>query len=126
MNSRGAMPVVAIGLSHWKAWGATLYPAVFLLIGLTPVGYKTLSNFTLELSAAEDHPRYLSTLGLCFALPLFLSPALGWVVEVTAFEMGFFAISGVVFLGWLLTFRLHEPRTAIVADTLAVGMPDDE
>jgi hypothetical protein len=126
MAGVAAMPVVAIGLSHWKAWGATLYPAVFLLIGLTPVGYKTLSNFTLELSAAEDHPRYLSTLGLCFALPLFLSPALGWVVEVTAFEMGFFAISGVVFLGWLLTFRLHEPRMAVLADTLAVGMPDDE
>jgi hypothetical protein len=126
MAGVAAMPIVAIGLSYWKAWGATLYPTVFLLIGLTPIGYRTLSNFTLELSAAADHPRYLSTLGLCFALPLVVSPALGWVVAVTGFEAGFFAISGVVFMGWLLTFRLHEPRTAIHTDPLAAGMPDDE
>jgi MFS family permease len=126
MAGVAAMPVAAIGLSYWNAWGPTLYPAVFLLIGLTPVGFKTLSNFTLEMSATADHPRYLSTLGLCFALPLFLSPALGWVVEATNFETGFFTISGVVSMGWLLTFRLHEPRSAILADTWAAGMPDDE
>lgn len=110
-----AMPVLAISLSHWQSWGPTLYPGVFLFIGLTPVGFKTLNNYTLEISPAEDHPRYLATLGLCFAVPLLLSPALGWVVEATSFEAVFFGVSGTVLLGWLLTFRLHEPREALHA-----------
>ena len=76
-----AMPIVAIALSYCKGWGPVLYPIVFLFIGLTPVGFRTLNNYTLELSRSEDHPRYLSTLGLCLVLPLFLSPALGWVVR---------------------------------------------
>ena len=98
-----AMPITAILLSQWNAWGPTLYPGVFLFIGLTPVGFKTLNNYTLEISNPEDHPRYLSTLGLCFALPLFLSPVLGWLVESVGFAVVFITISGTVFTGWLLT-----------------------
>ncbi len=120
------MPVAAISLSHWAAWGAALYPLVFFFIGLTPVGFKTLNNYTLEISTAEDHPRYLSTLGLCFAVPLFVSPVLGWVVEATSFDTVFFAVSGVVFTGWLLSFRLREPRHAILAETSTLVVPEEE
>ena len=110
------MPVAAIGLSYWDTWGPLLYPSIFLFIGLTPVGFKTLNNYALEIADAADHPRYLSTLGLFCALPLLLSPALGWVVEATGFDFVFFAISGALFTGWLLTFRLYEPRNIILHD----------
>jgi len=115
--SCAATPLVAVLLSYWQDRGAMLYPTVFLLIGLTPVGFKTLNNYTLEISKPKDHARYLSTLGVCFALPLLLSPVFGWLVEVTSFELVFFTISGTIFAGWLLTFRLKEPRDAIRAST---------
>ena len=118
-----AMPPTAIGLSYWPTWGPHLYPFVFMFIGLTPVGFKSISNFTLELSAADDHPKYLSTLGICFALPLLASPLLGWIVEATNFEVVFFTISGTILLGWLLTFRLHEPRDGY-RDELVGGLPE--
>jgi len=118
-----AMPPAAIGLSYWDGWGAFLYPGVFMFIGLTPVGFKTISNFTLEIAPHDEHPKYLSTLGLCFALPLLASPALGWVVEATNFEIVFFSVSAIVLLGWLLTFRLHEPRHGYT-DDLVGGLPE--
>ena len=119
-----AMPAAAILLSHDDLWGAVLYPGVFFFIGLTPVGFKTLNNYTLEICPPQEHPRYLSTLSLCIALPLFLSPAVGYVVEATSFEVVFFAVCAVIFAGWLMTFRLEEPRRKMMApvnlDTLMV------
>lgn len=120
------MPVTAITLAQFPVWGALFYPIVFVFIGLTPVGFKTLSNYTLEISPAEDHPRYLSTLGLCFAVPLVASPLLGWVIAVTGFTVVFCAISLTVFAGWLLTFRLHEPREALAQlhEEAETGLPE--
>jgi MFS family permease len=123
MLAIAAMPPVAIGLSYWDGWGQFLYPGVFMFIGLTPVGFKTIGNFTLELSPADEHPRYLSTLGLCFAVPLFASPLLGWIVEATSFEAVFFTISAVIFLGWLLTFGMSEPRHGY-RDEVIGGLPE--
>jgi MFS family permease len=108
------MPVAAILLSYSGKLGATLYPAVFFFVGITPVGFKTLNNYALEISPAAEHPRYLSTLSLCIALPLLLSPAFGFLVETTSFEFVFLSISGVVFSGWLLTFGLNEPRQQLM------------
>jgi hypothetical protein len=108
-----AMPLTALGLSYLQVWGPTLYPFVFLFIGLTPVGFKTINNYVLEISDAEDHPRYLSTLGLFLAAPLLLSPVMGWIVEAINFETVFITVSGVVFSGALLTFRLREPRQSM-------------
>jgi hypothetical protein len=105
-----AMPLTALGLSYSRSWGPTLYPFVFLFIGLTPVGFKTINNYVLEISRSADHPRYLSTLGIFLALPLLLSPIMGWIVESVNFETVFVAVSCVVFTGSLLTFRLREPR----------------
>ena len=50
------------------------------------------------------------------AAPLFLSPLLGFLAEVTSFEVVFFSISAHIFTGWLLTLRLAEPREALMID----------
>lgn len=110
-----AMPLTALALSYSRVWGPTLYPLVFLFIGLTPVGFKTINNYVLEISNSEDHPRYLSTLGLFLALPLLLSPVMGWIVETVNFETVFIAVSCMVFTGFLFTFRLREPRNSILS-----------
>ena len=105
-----ALPLLAIAMAHWPAWGRPLYPAVFLLVGLTPVGFKAMSNYTLEICPPAEHPRYLSTLGLCYAAPLIFSPAVGWIVEAVGFAPVFCSVAGVVLAGWLTTFALDEPR----------------
>jgi MFS family permease len=115
-----AMPPAAIALSYAGDWGRWLYPAIFFFLGMTPVGLKTLNNYTLEISPTSEHPKYLATIGLCMAAPLILSPLLGLLVEVTSFEVVFFGISAVIFLGWLLTLRLAEPREALIDEVLDV------
>jgi hypothetical protein len=114
MFALAAMPVAAIGLSYAGVWGAWLYPAIFFFIGITPVGLKTLNNYTLEISRAEDHPRYLSTVGLCMAAPLVLSPVLGFLAEATSFEVVFLSVSVLLLAGGIASLRLHEPRTALM------------
>ena len=103
-------PVSALVLAQLDAVGPSLYFMIFLLVGLTPVTLKTLINYTLEICDSEDHPRYLSTISLCVALPVFCSPLVGWFVDLFSFEAVFITITVLVFLGWLLTFSLQEPR----------------
>lgn len=103
-----AAPVVALLLRYANAGG--WFCLVFPLVGLTPVVIRTLQNFTLEISTAEDHPRYLSTLGLCVSLPLFLSPAAGQLIDLIGFEIVFMGICLVVLVGWATTMGLREPR----------------
>jgi hypothetical protein len=109
----GAMPPTAIALSYAGEWGRFLYPGIFFFLGITPVGLKTINYYTLEISPVAEHPRYLATVGLCMAAPLFLSPLLGLLAEVTSFEVVFFGVSAIVFIGWWLTLRLSEPREAL-------------
>jgi hypothetical protein len=52
----------------------------------------------------------LSTLSLALALPFFVSPLVGWLVDVTSFELIFLAGAGLMFVCGLMTFRLREPR----------------
>jgi MFS family permease len=118
-----SMPPTAIALSYSGVWGRLLFPGVFVFIGMTPVGFKTITNYTLEISQHEDHPKYLSTLGLCFAVPLLASPLLGWIVAATGFEVVFFGVSAVILAGWLLTFRLSEPRHGYT-DEIVGGLPE--
>jgi len=103
-----AAPVVALLLRHANvgAWFCLVFP----LVGLTPVVIRTLQNFTLEICEPADHPRYLSTIGLCVSLPLFLSPLVGLLIDLIGFEIVFIGIFLVVLVGWLTTLRLVEPR----------------
>lgn len=112
-----AMPLGAIGLSLSGDAGRGWFWAVFVGIGLTPITIKTLYNYTLEIADTEDHPRYLSTLSLCVAVPLLFSPLVGAAVDRVGFEAVFIAVAAAVFSGWLLTWRLAEPRHK-TADTV--------
>ncbi|MDP6468871.1 MAG: hypothetical protein QF918_14080 [Pirellulaceae bacterium] len=103
-----AAPIAALLLRHANvgAWFCLVFP----LVGLTPVVIRTLQNFTLEICVPADHPRYLSTMGLCVSLPLFLSPMVGLLIDLMGFEIVFIGICVVVLVGWLTTLRLREPR----------------
>jgi MFS family permease len=103
-------PVVAIGFLHAGSIGIRLYGSVFVLVGMTPVVLRTLQNYTLEVSAPEDHAVYLSTLSLCMAGPMFLSPLAGYFIDRLGFDPVFLTIAGLIMASWLLTFRLQEPR----------------
>lgn len=104
-------PLVAVGLTFINGnLGERLYWIVFALLGLTPITMKSLNNYTLELSPTSDHPRYLSTLAVCLAVPFGFSPLVGWLNDLFDFEPIFLAGSALLVLAGLLTFRLPEPR----------------
>jgi hypothetical protein len=71
---------------------------------------KSFINYTLELTDPANHPRYVSTMGLCFAVPFVLSPLVGMLIDIIGFQPIFLAISATIGLGALLTFRMAEPR----------------
>lgn len=96
--------------SPWFEDGRRYFWLAFCLLGLTPVTMKTIVNYTLELAAPEDHPRYVSTMSLCMAVPFFFSPLAGWLIDVAGFPPVFLSISGLILTGGLLTFRMSEPR----------------
>ncbi len=117
---------------QWQVFGTALVPLLALLftsgiagfetkhfwltfffLGLTPVTIKTLTNYALELAEADQHPLYVSTLHACLAVPFFLSPLVGWLVDLLDFELVFLGISGIIALGWLASLRLSEPRHSI-------------
>jgi len=105
-----AAPLFAAALVYQTELGRNSFSLVFVLIGLTPVAQKTFNNYTLEIAPPSEHPRYLSTQNLCMAAPLFLSPLAGYLVGVVGFFTVSLCITGLLFLGWLLSFTLVEPR----------------
>jgi len=107
-------PLLAIGFLHSGSLGIRLYSAVFVLVGMTPVVLRTLQNYTLEIADPENHAVYLSTLSLCMAGPMFLSPLAGYFIDQLGFEPVFLTIAGLIMTSWLLTFRLQEPRKITV------------
>ncbi len=109
-------PAVAIAILHSGQVATRFYCLVFVLVGLTPIVFRVLQNYTLELADPTNHPRYLSTLGLCIAAPIFLSPFAGYFIDWLGLEVVFLTISAMVFLGWTLTFGLREPRHQAVSD----------
>jgi len=111
-------PLLAILLTYWGQ-NMHFFYTVFALVGLTPVCFKIIHNYTLEISLPEDHPRYLSTLSLCLGAPMFFSPLAGYLVDLVGFKLVFFGVTLLVLSGWLLTFGLREPRHHISPPPLA-------
>ena len=102
-------PLLAVVISRMPS-GAQLYWIIFALIGFTPVSARIVTNYTLEIAPQEKHPQYLGVMSLFQAIPLFVSPLIGALIEEFAFEPVFITCSALVALGFLLTFRLDEPR----------------
>jgi predicted MFS family arabinose efflux permease len=105
-----AGPLAALVAIYWPAIGKTAFPLVFLFVGLTPVAQKTFNNYTLEITQPEHHPRYLSTLSLCMAAPIYASPLVSKLIAAVGFEAVYLGVVVLLLLGWLLSFGLIEPR----------------
>lgn len=104
-------PIMALGLARLGDVGQPWFTVVFCLLGLTPVTMRILNNYTLELVENRDHPRYLSTLSIAMAVPpVLLSPLFGALIDWISFEFVFCVVVICVFCGWMLTFRIDEPR----------------
>ena len=106
-------PLTALGLSYLGTGGRMAFPLVFFMLGLLPITFRFLTNYTLETTDASNHPRYLSTLGLFLSAPVIATSVLfGWLADWLGFEFVFLLIwAGMVF-GWLVSLRLDEPRHA--------------
>jgi MFS family permease len=105
-----AGPLAALAFVWFPQIGVWAFPAVFTLVGLTPVAQKTFNNYTLEITTADNHPRYLSTLSLCMAAPIYFSPLVGVAIKYAGFEVVYLGVSALLLAGWLLSFGLTEPR----------------
>ena len=113
-------PVLALTLARLGDAGQPWFTAVFLLLGLTPVTFRILNNYTLEVTEKISHPRYLSTLSLAMAGPAILTSSFfGAMVDWVSFEFVFAIVVICVFVGWLLTFTLEEPRHKVHESTLS-------
>lgn len=88
------------------------YWLVFLPLGFTPVTIKMLINYTLELVPREEHPRYVSAIGMCLALPVIVgSPLVGALVAAIGCVPVFALGAGTLLAAGWQTLRLAEPRT---------------
>ena len=103
-------PTVAIALGHAGQTGQAVYWIVFVALGFTPLVLRILANYALEICEPAQHPRYLSTVSLCLAVPFVFSPAIGWLVGRLDFDPVFHVATGLIVLSGCLTFRLSEPR----------------
>jgi hypothetical protein len=87
------------------------YLVMFFLLGLTPITFRFYNNYALETTEESNHPAYLSTLGVCFALPVILSSTLvGLLMDVLGLRIVFLAVLVLLLFSWAVTFRLQEPR----------------
>lgn len=111
-----ALPAIALLLSELPKIGQGSFWIVFLMIGTTPVTFKVLNNYTLEIAQPDEHPRYLSTLSLSIATPALLSPVAGLMIDLVGFAPVFLTVAGLIACGWVLTLRLEEPRHHALSD----------
>ena len=103
------MPLLAVGISRMPS-GAQFYWIIFALMGFTPVSARIVTNYTVEIAPQAKHPQYLGVMSLFQAIPLFVSPLIGALIEEFAFEPVFIGGGVLVLIGFVLTFRLAEPR----------------
>jgi hypothetical protein len=83
---------------------------IFIPLGITPLVLMILVNYTLEICRPAEHPRYLSTVSLCVAVPFLAAPLAGWAVDAVSFQFVFLLTVCLLVLSGLMTFRLDEPR----------------
>lgn len=98
-----ALLISAYGSTHW-------FSMTFFWIGVVPVTYRMLMNYTLELIHRSHHPEYLSTLTFCMALPFLLSPLAGALVSWLGYVVPFVAVICITSIGAWQTWLMSEPR----------------
>lgn len=104
-------PLISLAIFHAEIENArAMFWIPFVFLALLPVTFKTLTNYALELAEPKDHPRYISTLKVCIALPFVVSPLVGLFMDQWGFNPVFIAVAILIGLGSLLTYRLREPR----------------
>ncbi len=104
-------PVLAVAVAHLPGGlGPRLYWTVYIPQGLSPLLLLLLNNYTLEICAPEDHPRYLSTMTMCLLVPFMGSPLAGKLITLTSFEAVFVGAAASMVASAVLTFWLREPR----------------
>ena len=116
-------PAFAAFLPHLDGpLAGRLFWLVYIPLGVSPLVLRTLVNYTLELCPPDSHPRYLSILSLCLAVPFMFSPAVGWLIDPlgplgsSGFEVVFLGGVCLILLSGLLAFRLDEPRHRLAGD----------
>lgn len=116
-------PLVALWLASRRgADSLTWYSLSFALLGLCPLTIRTIQNYVLELADESQHSLYLSTMTVCLAVPFIFSPLVGWLVDTFPYQWTFGAVSAVVALGGLLTFRMPEPRERLLESSTPTGV----
>lgn len=115
-------PAFAISLLYLPgSLGARLFWLVFVALGVTPLVLRTLLNYALEVCKPDEHPRYLSIVSLGLAVPFLFSPAVGWLVDATSFELVFLVTICLIGASGCLTFWLDEPREQVHLDRVGGG-----
>lgn len=110
-------PAFAAWLPYLPSGAATsLCWMIFIPLGITPLVLRVLVNYTLEICSSGEHPRYLSTVNLCVAVPFLFAPLAGWAVDKIGFQFVFMATVGLLLLSGMMTFRLDEPRHRVRQD----------
>lgn len=118
-------PLLALAFAHRLIpHPADWFWLTFVLLGLTPVVMNTIFNYTLELVEEDQHPQYLSTMRIVFAVPFVLGPLVGYLIGKFSYTVPFVCGSVLVFWGGLLTFRMVEPR--LEADNTTAQPPSNE
>jgi len=105
------IPVLALGFSQLGSVGRVFFPFVFFLLGVAPITFRFLANYTLEITDKDNHPLYLSTLGLFISIPVMAtSAAFGALIDSLGFEAVFLLILGFLIYGFWTSLSLTEPR----------------
>ena len=101
-------PLLALLMQRFAS--ADWYWLTFAWLGVVPVTYRMQLNYALELTDRSRHPIYVSTVVMCMAGPIVLSPVLGELVASIGYAVPFCAISLIVGGSWLMSLSMVEPR----------------
>ncbi len=105
------VPILALAMSAGPYKSSSIsFSAVFVGIAWVPVSMRLFTNYILEISDSENHPFYVGSLKVCFAVPFILSPFVGVMVDLTGFDGVFIGIAALSLFGLIGTFRMVEPR----------------
>lgn len=87
---------------------------MFVTIGFTPVTIRLLVNYALEIAPRHDHPKYVSAIGLCMAVPVMIgAPLVGWAAGQFGYLPVYVGGATVLAAAVVQTFRIPEPRHAL-------------